>query len=106
MPENPREDQSLLPGPQHTRRRAKSPHHPLPEESALHTAAQLAARLQVSPRTIWIWVHEGLPCERYSPQIVRFDIAACRAWLMARQAAKTAQEKQSAGLHPPSAALR
>jgi len=95
--------------PEHPQTPKPTPPPRLPEPTALHTAAQLAQRLQVSLRTVWGWVKEGMPCERFSAALVRFEVARCRAWLTARHAEQETEKKDLAqrtnGLHPTSAAL-
>ena len=48
---------------------------------ATATKAEVAAALNVSPRTITRYMERGMPFERaYAHGAVRFDIAECRAW--------------------------
>jgi hypothetical protein len=55
-----------------------------PGSEPLATKAQLAAHLQVHPRTIERRVDAGMPCIRVGSRAVRFRIAECEAWLEAQ----------------------
>lgn len=56
------------------------------KSKGLLTRVELAAALDVNPRTIAKWIEEGLPVAKRgkggSPS--QFDLAACRAWQAAR----------------------
>lgn len=59
----------------------------------LLTVDDLAAWLQVKPRTIYQWVHEGyIPVIKLGA-LVRFDQASILAWLKKREAAGRSRQK-------------
>lgn len=54
----------------------------------LLTAAELAERLRVKPRTILGWYRRGrIPARKLSPKVLRFDLAEVVAALEAKPAA-------------------
>ncbi len=57
------------------------------------TADDLAAWLQVKPRTIYQWVHEGyIPVIKLGA-LVRFDQASVTAWVRKREAPGRAKQR-------------
>ena len=50
----------------------------------LVTKAELAAHLQVHPKTIERRVQDGMPCLRVGRRALRFRVAECEAWLEAQ----------------------
>ncbi len=58
-------------------------------EARLLLAAELARILRVSKSTLKRLVAEGLPRVHVHGRLHRYDLAAVRAWLAAREAATT-----------------
>ena len=57
----------------------------MPEVQRLMTVDQMAEWLQVKPRTIYQWVHEGyIPVIKLGA-LVRFDQASVGKWLRTRE---------------------
>ncbi len=59
----------------------------------LLTVDDLAAWLQVKPRTIYQWVHEGYVPVIKLGTLVRFDQASITAWVRKREAPGRAKQR-------------
>lgn len=59
----------------------------------LLTVDEVAAWLQVKPRTIYQWVHEGYMPVIKLGALVRFDPASVSAWLKKREAPGRARRR-------------
>ena len=65
----------------------------------LLTVDDLATWLQVKPRTVYQWVHEGyIPVIRLG-SLVRFDQASITAWIRKREAPGRAKQRVEFDAH-------
>ena len=72
----------------------------------LLTVTDVAAWLQVKPRTIYQWVHEGyIPMTKLGA-LVRFDQATLNAWLRKRELSGRTQRRLETDLAEAGRALR
>jgi len=64
--------------------------------SELLTANELAARLRVRPRTVQLWARRGrIPVVRFSPKVIRYDLATVLSALESRSPRQEAPRWQS-----------
>ena len=63
------------------------------------TAAEIAGRLRISPRTVVDWANKGIiPCMRPSPKVLRFDPDVVAEALKTAQPSKNTATPQSGGV--------